>query len=97
MRHAPGQLTDEQVKSRYFVVPDPILGMVFGDGFLRFVLEARRELEAHGHALHVVAWPDGATMLYEIVDGDEAIDPESLLKAYRQGAQAQAALMRRST
>jgi hypothetical protein len=96
MNYAPGQLTDEQVKTRYFVVPDPIVGMVFGDDFLRFVHEARRALEAHGRALHVVAWPDGATMLYEIVVGDEAIDPESLLAAYRKGARAQANLMRRS-
>ena len=97
MKYALGQLTDEQIKFKYFVVPDPIVAMVFGDEFLRTVREARRALEEQGHALHVIAWPDGTTMLYEIVDGDETIDPESLLAAYRKGTRAQAKLMRRST
>ena len=98
MKYAPGQLTDEQVKTRYFVVPDLIVGMVFGDRFLRIVRETRRALEAQGHALHVIGWPDGTTMLYEIIDGREPIDPENLLATYRTGTKAElASLARRST
>lgn len=83
MKCAPGQLTDEQIKTTYFDVPDLGIGFAFGADVLAEVQRQRREAQGHGHAFRLIGWPDGTTLSCEFDDRNEPLDAQKLVALYR--------------
>jgi len=88
MKRPQGSLTDAQVRSTYFVVPQ--LGSVYrlalgSGGYQQFQQHSER-LHAAGGELLLIGWPDGTTITYGRDDRRTPIDLDTLASTYRASA-----------
>ncbi len=88
MKYPQGSLTDAQVRSTYFVVPQlaGVYRLALGsDGYRLFQHHSRR-LHAAGGELLLIGWPDGTTITYGRDDRSAPIDLDTLANTYRASA-----------
>ena len=83
MKYSFGQLTDEQIKTTFFDVPDLGIGFAFGGDFLAKVQRQRRKAQRNGRTFRVLAWPDGTTLSVEVDDRTQPLDAQKLIALYR--------------
>lgn len=80
---SPLPLTDEQIRSKVFEMPDGGLLLAFGAEItLEFVM-ARRKAEERGRELRFYAWPDGTLISLELKTPGVPPDPDELALAYK--------------
>jgi hypothetical protein len=84
-------LTDQQVRTTYFIPPDifNIYALALGEeGYERFC--SRREMiRARGGDLLLIGWPDGTSITYATVNARDPISVETLVETYRASAAMQ--------
>ncbi len=88
MKWPHASLTDQQVRSTFFVPPELpfIYAMALGeDGYRQFKAQ-RRDARLTGGDLLLIGWPDGSTITYLMPDRADHIDIETLVQTYRASA-----------
>lgn len=92
MKYPYGQLSDQQARDTFFVVPDvpEFQRLALGNDAYRTFVERRTRARALGGDVLVIGWPDGTTITYRLMLRGVALDPETLAQNY----QASAALHR---
>ncbi|MEF8699086.1 MAG: hypothetical protein V5B32_07480 [Candidatus Accumulibacter sp. UW26] len=76
-------LTDEQIRSTMFEIPDIGLVLAFGPEIANTMIEARAVVSAHGNHLCYFAWPDGTTISWERTGRHQPLDMDGLVRAYK--------------
>lgn len=83
MTYPHGNLTPEQIRSTFFVVPDLGIAMAYGAKFFKEFQARRTTFREKGGDLLLIAWPDGTTLIYERPDPLKAFDVEDLAAFYQ--------------
>lgn len=86
MRYRFGRLTDEEVRSKFFIVPDIGAAMAYGAQQLKAWQRERVKVHAAGGEFLVIGWPDGMTVTYHILDAAQPINLDDLVSTYRAAA-----------
>jgi len=86
VRYPHGKLTDEQIRTIYFAVPDELLGFAFDAESIWRFKAARALTESCGGSLYMIGWPDGTTITYHMADRNEPMDLENLARTYKAAA-----------
>lgn len=89
MSYRHGYLTDDEIRSTFFVVPLFAVSLVFGKTNRARLLAVRRKIERLGGELLVIGWPDGTTMTYESSIAGQPIDLECITEIYKATAAMQ--------
>ncbi len=76
-------LTDEQIRSTMFEIPDLGLVLAFGPEIASNMIEARRLVAAQGNELSYFGWPDGTTLSWERTNPQQPLDRDGLVRAYK--------------
>jgi hypothetical protein len=88
MKWPKASLTDQQVRTTFFKVPeiDYVYRIALGETDLNHFKEQRHAARCCGGELLLIGWPDGTTITHHIPDAADLLDVESLVNTYRASA-----------
>ena len=91
MNYPQGTLTDQLVRTTFFVVPElpevlDFYALALGAAGYRQFQADRERMRAVGGELQLIGWPDGTTVTYSRDDRTAPIDLDTLAATYRASA-----------
>lgn len=88
MKHSQASLTDQQVRTTFFIVPESLglYAFVLGQEGDRQFQVRRQNLRAAGGELLLIGWPDGTTITFSRDDRTAPIDLDTLAATYSASA-----------
>ena len=85
-RARTGSLSDDQIRTTFFVVPIFSFALVFPPAVLSDFYRARAAISALGGELIMIGWPDGSTITYTRLTAGDMIDVECIAETYKASA-----------
>lgn len=76
-------LSDEQIRSTMFEIPDLGLILAFGPQIGDEMIRARRVVATRGNQLCYFGWPDGTTVSWERTDPKQPLDIDGIVRTYK--------------
>ena len=82
MNCIPPRLTDEEIRTKYFLLHPVGLLLAFGREMLNYAEKQRQRADAQGGRFDVIAWPDGTTVMWTRRHKDNELDLDALVILY---------------
>ena len=85
MKYPHASLSDQQVRTTFFIVPESLglYAFFLGEEGYRQFQAHRQSLQAAGGELLLIGWPDGITITFSCDDCTASVDLDTLASTYR--------------